>query len=65
MVVAFTVQSLYAGDAGLTSVKALLGPFDEAKTVTLPARYADTPVETVALKDADALVEELVTWMGR
>jgi len=63
VVVAFTVQSLYAGNSGLASVKALMGPFDETKTATLPTRYTDTAVETVALVDADALVKQLVTWM--
>src|SRR5882672_7072922 len=63
VVVAFTVQSLYASDAGLASVKALLGPFDEIKTAVLPARYADTAVETVALGDADRLVREIAQWM--
>lgn len=63
VVVAFTVQSLYAGDAGLASVQALLGPFDETKSASVPARYVDTAVETVALKDADALAQELVSWM--
>ncbi len=63
VVVAFTVQSLYATDAGLGSVKAGLGPFDAIKTAALPARYADTAVETVALADADKLVREIVQWM--
>ena len=63
VVVAFTVQSLYASDAGVASVKALLGPFDEIKTAALPARYADTAVETVALADADRLVREITSWM--
>jgi endoglucanase len=63
VVVAFTVQSLYATDAGLGSVKAVLGPFDAIKTAALPTRYADTPVETVALADADRLVREIVQWM--
>ena len=63
VVVAFTVQSLYPSNAGLASVKALLGPFDDIKTVALPARYADTAVETVALADADRLVREIVQWM--
>src|SRR5882762_7548911 len=63
VVVAFTVQSLYASDAGLGSVKAVLGPFDAIKTAALPARYADTAVETVALADADRLVREIVQWM--
>src|SRR6266571_1121174 len=62
-VVAFTVQSLYASNAGLASVKALLGPFDDIKTAALPARYADTAVETVALADADRLVREILQWM--
>ena len=63
VVVAFTVQSLYASNAGLASVKALLGPFDDIKTAALPARYADTAVETVALADADKLVREMTQWM--
>ncbi|HYL22337.1 MAG TPA: hypothetical protein VEU74_11295 [Gemmatimonadales bacterium] len=63
VVVAFTTQSLYAGNAGLETVTRLLGPFDETKTVSLLVKYQDTAVETVALKDADALVKELVTWM--
>jgi putative aminopeptidase FrvX len=63
VVVAFTVQSLYASNAGLASVQALLGPFEDIKTATLPARYADTAVETVALADADRLVREIAQWM--
>jgi endoglucanase len=63
VLVAFTVQSLYAANSGLASVKLLQGPFDETKTATLPTRYTDTAVETVALGDADALVKQLVTWM--
>jgi putative aminopeptidase FrvX len=63
VVVALTVQSLYANDAGLASVKALLGPFDDIKTALLPARYADTAVETVALPDAERLVREITQWM--
>lgn len=63
VVVAFTVQSLYATEAGIGSVKALLGPFEDFKTAALPARYADTAVETVALADADRLVREIVQWM--
>ncbi len=64
VVVAFTTQSLYPGNAGLESVTRLLGPFDETKTVSLPVKYQDTAVETVDLSAADALVKELVTWMG-
>src|SRR5882724_190778 len=63
VVVAFTVQSLYTRNAGLASVKALLGPFDDIKTAALPGRYADTAVETVALADADRLVREIAQWM--
>src|SRR6266567_1500641 len=63
VVVAFTVQSLYTSNAGLASVKALLGPFDDIKTAALAARYADTAVETVALADADRLVREILQWM--
>ena len=63
VVIAFTTQSLYAGNAGLESVTRLLGPFDDTKTVSLPVKYQDTAVETVDLGAADALVKELVTWM--
>jgi len=63
VVVAFTVQSLYASDAGLAGVKALLGPFTDIKTASLPTRYTDTAVETVALADVDKLQREMVQWM--
>jgi putative aminopeptidase FrvX len=65
VVVAFTVQSQYAQNAGTASVQALLGPFAETKTVHLATRHPDTPVETVALRDAEALVQEVVTWVER
>lgn len=64
VVVAFTTQSLYAGNAGLETVSRSLGPFEETKIVSLPAKYPDTEVETVDLSAAEALVKELVTWMG-
>ncbi len=64
VVVAFTVQSLYAVNAGLNSLKALQGPFDEMREVTLPVKFADTAVETVALADAEALVADLARWIG-
>jgi len=63
VVVAFTVQSLYASNSGLASVKALLGPFEDIKTASLPTRYTDTAVETVALADVDKLEREMVQWM--
>src|SRR5256712_958116 len=63
LVVAFTVQSLYAANAGLGSVQALRGPFDEIKQLTLATRYTDTAVETVSLKDAEELERDLVKWM--
>ncbi len=63
VVVAFTVQSLYATNAGLATVTALLGPFTAAKTATVPARFQDTAVETVSLTDVDALAKELAAWM--
>jgi len=64
VVVAFTVQSLYASNAGLNSVKNLQGPFDEAREVTVAAKLPDTAVETVALADVEALVRDLVQWIG-
>ena len=64
VVVAFTVQSLYATNAGLNSVKALQGPFDEARDVTIPVKFEGTAFETVALADVEALVRDLVQWIG-
>jgi len=63
VVAAFTVQSLYASNAGLGSVKAVLGPFDDVKTASLPTRYTDTAAETVALADVDKLVRDIVQWV--
>ena len=63
VVVAFTVQSLYATNAGLSTVQALRGPFDETRQLTLATRYTDTAVETVSLKDAEELERELLKWM--
>jgi putative aminopeptidase FrvX len=64
VVVAFTVQSLYADTAGLKTVVNLQGPFTEARMVTVPSKFAETTVETVALKDVDALVADVVKWIG-
>ena len=64
VVVAFTVQSLQTSDAGLNSVKHLLGPFDQVSVADMPAKFADTAVETVVLPDAEALMKRLVAWMG-
>ncbi|MGH7569611.1 MAG: hypothetical protein ACREL9_11725 [Gemmatimonadales bacterium] len=64
VVAAFTVQSQYATNAGLGGVKALQGPFDEVKELTLPVRFPDTAVETVSLAEAEALRREVVAWLG-
>jgi putative aminopeptidase FrvX len=64
VVVAFTVQSLQASDAGLESVKRLAGPFTEVSVVTVPSRFPDTPVETVALADVRVVMQRVVEWMG-
>jgi putative aminopeptidase FrvX len=64
VVVAFTVQSLYPDTAGLKAVKNLQGPFEAARDVTVSSRFADTPVETVSLRDVEALVADLTRWMG-
>jgi len=64
VVVAFTVQSLYADSAGLKAVKALQGPFDDARQLVVPARFSDTAVETIALADVEALVRDVVQWIG-
>ena len=64
VVVAFTVQGLYADTAGLNAVKALQGPFDESRQVSLPVKFADTAVETASLRDVTALVTDIVRWIG-
>jgi len=63
VVVAFTVQGLYADSAGLKTVQNLQGPFAESRLVSVPARFADTAVETVALGDVDGLVRDVLRWM--
>ncbi|OLB05888.1 MAG: hypothetical protein AUH06_09095 [Gemmatimonadetes bacterium 13_2_20CM_69_27] len=78
VVAAFTVRSLYA-TTGVEAVQSLQGPFAEAlllwsgrrtaagrapaDTLALATRYTDTAVETVSLKDGDALAKRLVRWM--
>ncbi len=64
VVVAFTVQSLFA-HAGADAVRALQGPFDDEFNTLLDARYPHTPVETVSLEAADSLRRELLSWMER
>ncbi len=64
VVVAFTVQSLYADTAGLKTIVNTQGPFADTRLVTVPSKFTETTVETVALKDVDALVADVVKWMG-
>lgn len=64
VVVAFTVLNVERGSPpGLGTVKALLGPFDEAKEFLVAARYAETPVETVSLSEARSVLQQIVAWM--
>lgn len=64
VVVAFTVQSLYADTAGLKTVQNLQGPFAETRQLSVPVKFADTAVETVGLRDVEALVADVVRWIG-
>jgi len=64
VVVAFTVQSLYADTAGLKTIVNLQGPFTEARMVTVPSKYGETTVETVALKDVADVTADIVKWIG-
>ncbi len=64
VVVAFTVQGLYADTAGLNTVKNVQGPFDESRQVSLPVKFPDTAVETVSLHEVDALLTDIVRWIG-
>ena len=64
VVVALTVQSLYADTAGLKTIVNTQGPFADTRLVTVPSKFTETTVETVVLKDVDALVADLVKWIG-
>ena len=64
VVVAFTVQSLYADTAGLKTVQNTQGPFADTRLVTVPSKFPDTTVETVALREVDALMADIVRWIG-
>ena len=69
VLVAFLVQTLYQRD-DLATLSSLHGPIDTVTESTmplfarLPVKFEDTPVETVDLADADALVKSLVQWFG-
>jgi putative aminopeptidase FrvX len=64
VVIAFTVQSLYADTAGLKTVVNTQGPFAETRAVSVRSKYPDTAVETVGLRDVDALAADIARWMG-
>lgn len=64
VVVAFTVQSIYPDSAGFKTVLNMQGPFSEVRMLTVPSKFPDTSVETVALRDVDALVADVVKWIG-
>lgn len=64
VVVAFTVQSRYADTAGLKTVVALQGPFAETRSLTVQSKFPETTVETVSLRDVDALAADVVKWIG-
>ena len=64
VVVAFTVQGLYADTAGFKTVRNLQGPFDETRQLTLPVRFAGTAVETVELREVDALKTDVLRWIA-
>jgi len=64
VVVAFTVQSLYADTAGLKTVVNTQGPFTEARLVSVPSKLPDTTVETVSLRDVQAMAADIVRWAG-
>ena len=64
VVVAFAVQSLYADSAGLKTVVNLQGPFTDTRMATVPSKFGETTVETVALKDVSALMADVVKWLG-
>ena len=64
VVVAFTVQGLYADTAGFKTVRNLQGPFDETRQLTLPVKFAGTAVETVELREVDALKTDVLRWIA-
>ncbi len=64
VVVAFTVQSLYADTAGLKTIVNLQGPFSDTRMVTVQSKFVETTVETVSLRDVEALSADVVKWIG-
>ena len=64
VVIAFTVQMQYGDSAGLKTVHNLQGPFEVTRMVNVMSSYRETAVETVGLRDVDALVADLVRWIG-
>ncbi|HTR20880.1 MAG TPA: hypothetical protein VMH88_08510 [Gemmatimonadales bacterium] len=63
VIAAFTVQSLVRPDVGISSLKNLMGPVDTAVVVSVPVKFAETAVETVAMADVDSVRTKLVAWM--
>ncbi len=69
VLVAFVVQTHYQRDE-LATLSKLHGPIDIVTESTmplyasLPVKFEDTAVETVALADADGLVKNLMQWFG-
>jgi len=69
VLVAFVVQTHYQRDE-LVTLSRLHGPIDIVTESTmplyasLPVKFEDTAVETVALADADGLVKNLMQWFG-
>lgn len=63
VVLAFTVQNGERGGPGLSTVLNLRGPFAETRAVTVDAKFPETAVETVALRDVRAAQAGLVAWM--
>src|SRR5262249_24388592 len=63
VVVAFTVQGLYPDSAGFKTVVITLGPFTDARLVSVASKFPDTTVETVGLRDVDAVAAEIVRWV--
>ncbi len=69
VLVAFVAQTLYQRD-DLATLRSLHGPIDTVTESTMPllarvpVKFEDTPVETVDLAAADALVKSLIQWFG-
>jgi putative aminopeptidase FrvX len=60
----FEETVLVGGDSGMAAAAGRWPPLGRVELRPLPVRYGGTPVETVAMADAERLSTELAAWIG-